>query len=72
MKKQQQLDNTIRELSSAESALITGGGDFTNYVRCVSAAMTSGGGGALRTAALGLTIFGMARLLGVATGCATV
>lgn len=68
MKKQIVLKNSMTELSPTESALIVGGGDITNYLRCVSSTLTSGGGG-VRTLMLGVGLFGIARLLGVAVGC---
>ena len=59
----------IRQLTREESKTITGGGDILSYLKCVSATMTSGGGG-IRSFLLGITVFGMARICGVMTGCA--
>ena len=57
------------ELTTEESRAIAGGGEITNYIRCVSTTLTSGGGG-IRTLVLGVGLFGLARMLGVAVGCA--
>ena len=55
-------------MSRDELKNVTGGGDFLGYVKCVTSTLTSGGGG-VRTAILGCTIFGMARTVGVMIGC---
>ena len=69
MKKLNTTADGSRELSREEAIGIIGGGDgFVTYLKCVSATLTSGGGG-LRTAVLGSTVFGMARLFGVLVGC---
>lgn len=70
MKKQIILKNGMQTLNVSESAAIVGGGDIKSYIRCVSATMTSGGGG-IRTLLLGVGLFGMARMLGVAVGCSS-
>lgn len=71
MKKLNITGNGSRELSHEEAMGIVGGGDgVMGYLKCVSATLTSGGGG-LRTALLGTTLFGMARLFGVMVGCSS-
>lgn len=60
----------MEELSLNELMSVTGGGDILDYFKCVSGAMGSGGG-AIRSFVLGVTIFGMARMVGVMTGCAS-
>lgn len=65
MKKQ----NHIVELTTVECRAISGGGEITNYLRCVGTTLTSGGGG-IRTLVLGVGLFGLARMAGVAVGCA--
>jgi hypothetical protein len=69
MKKEFVENHNLKELTPDECVAITGGGDIVNYLRCVSQTLTSGGGG-IRTLALGASLFGFARLLGVAVGCA--
>jgi len=69
MNKQYHLTGNIKELTVEECNNITGGGEIKNYIRCVGATLTSGGGG-IRTLMLGVGLFGMARILGVAVGCA--
>jgi hypothetical protein len=69
MKKQVTSINKIKELTKEECIGITGGGEVTNYLRCMASTLTSGGGG-VRTLVLGVGIFGLARLIGVAVGCA--
>lgn len=58
----------MEELGIDESMSVTGGDDVLTYLKCVSGAMSSGGGG-FRTFVLGATIFGMARMVGVMVGC---
>jgi hypothetical protein len=59
----------VTELTKEECAGVTGGGEISNYVRCVGITLTSGGGG-IKTLVLGVGLFGLARILGVAVGCA--
>ncbi|MBL7696573.1 MAG: hypothetical protein JNK79_00375 [Chitinophagaceae bacterium] len=59
-----------RELSRDEAMMVVGGNDIINYLKCVNATLSKGGGG-LRTAMLGTTLFGMARLFGVMVGCSS-
>lgn len=60
----------MEELSFNESMSVTGGEDILSYLKCVSGAMGSGGGG-FRSLVLGVTVFGMARMVGVMVGCAS-
>lgn len=69
MKRQNNSENTVKELTTEECMAITGGGGVTNYLRCMATTLTSGGGG-VRTLLLGVGIFGLARTIGVAVGCA--
>jgi hypothetical protein len=62
-------ENYMIELTAEECKATTGGGEIKNYLRCVGTTMTSGGG-SLRTLVLGVGLFGLARLAGVAVGCA--
>jgi hypothetical protein len=68
-----QLNTTegMKQLSHEEAMAVTGGDDIVTYLRCVSATLGTGGG-LFRTFLLGTTIFGMARLTGVMTGCASI
>ena len=59
-----------KELSREEALMVIGGNDIVNYLKCVNATLSRGGGG-LRTAMLGTTLFGMARLIGVMVGCSS-
>lgn len=68
MQQQSQWKN-VQRLDVSESISISGGGEIRNYVTCVTRTLTSGGGG-IRTAVLGVGLFGLARMLGVAVGCA--
>lgn len=68
MKQIYKANNSIVEMNRDELKKLTGGTDITDYVKCVAATLTSGGGG-VRTLLLGTTIFGMARTLGVMVGC---
>jgi hypothetical protein len=68
MKQLQVKNNGIIEMDRDEMKSVTGGDDIITYLKCVSTTLTSGGGG-VRTAILGATIFGMARLAGVLYGC---
>jgi hypothetical protein len=68
MKQLQVTNKEIYELNRDELKNVTGGDDILSYLKCVSSTLTSGGGG-FRTAVLGVTIFGMARLAGVMYGC---
>lgn len=68
MKKEILISSNLTELTMSETMTITGGGDIKSYVRCVATTLTSGGGG-FRTFVLGLGLFGMARMVGVAVGC---
>ena len=62
--------DNITELSVKECRnIMGGGGPVKTYIRCVTATLTSGGGG-IRTMLLGAGLFGLARALGVAVGCA--
>ena len=67
MKKLHVTKKTLKEISREELKNITGGGAITTCLECVSATLTGGGGG-LRSFVLGVTIFGMARMLGVMVG----
>ncbi|HUQ66601.1 MAG TPA: hypothetical protein VM101_10620 [Flavitalea sp.] len=58
------------ELTREESKNVTGGDGITEYLKCVTATLGSGGGG-IRTFVLGVTIFGMARMCGVMVGCSS-
>ena len=58
------------ELNRDELKNVTGGDDVVQYLKCVSATLTSSGG-AIRSFLLGVTIFGMARIAGVMAGCAS-
>ena len=69
MKKKITLSKHITEITIEECLATKGGGEIKNYVRCVTATLTTGGGG-LRTMLLGPGLFGLARALGVAVGCA--
>lgn len=69
MKKAIDSKNTFSALTADECAAITGGGEIKNYLRCVAGTLTSGGGG-IRTLVLGVGLFGLARMAGVAVGCA--
>jgi hypothetical protein len=69
MKKPIILNNTTKELTAEECMGIIGGGEVSNYLRCVVTTLSSGGGG-VRTLMLGVGVFGLARLIGVAVGCA--
>ena len=67
--KQMHIKNSgMVELNRDELKNVVGGSDIIGYAKCVAATMFSGGGG-VRTACLGTTIFGMARVLGVMIGC---
>ena len=57
-------------LTPAESAAIIGGGDIRTYVKCVTMTLTRGEGG-ITTMIWGLGLFGVARMVGVAVGCAS-
>jgi hypothetical protein len=70
MKKRIIIKGSMKDLTVNETAGITGGGEIRNFVRCVTGALTTGGG-AIRTAILGFGLFGFARIAGVAMGCAT-
>ena len=69
MKKKIILSKQITEITEEECLATKGGGEFKNYVKCVAATLTSGGGG-IRTMLLGAGLFGLARAVGVAVGCA--
>ena len=69
MKQLHVTNNGMMELERDELKSITGGDDIIKYLQCVSATLTSGGGGSARSLLLGVTIFGMARLAGVMYGC---
>jgi hypothetical protein len=62
----------VSELTFNECDVINGGGEIKNAITCVAATLTGrgGGGGGLRTFVLGPTLFGLARIIGVAVGCA--
>jgi bacteriocin-like protein len=66
MKKLHVTNKTLKEISREELKNITGGGEITTCLECVSTTLTGGGG--LRSFVLGVTIFGMARMLGVMVG----
>ena len=70
MKQLHVTNNGISEMDRDELKNVTGGDDILTYLKCVSTTLTSGGGG-FRTAVLGATIFGMARLTGVMYGCSS-
>lgn len=67
--KPQTVRKNVTQLNHEECVAITGGGEIQTYVRCVGATLTRGGGG-IRTLVLGVGLFGLARILGVAVGCA--
>lgn len=69
MKKQNIDPKHFTELTIDECMSITGGGGIKSYLRCVGATLTGGGGG-IRTFVLGVGLFGLARMVGVAVGCA--
>lgn len=69
MKKQNVDPKHFKELTIDECRSITGGGEIKSYLRCVGATLTGGGGG-IRTLVLGVGLFGLARMVGVAVGCA--
>lgn len=69
MKQLHVTNNGMIEMSRDELKNVTGGGDITDYLKCVSATLTTGGGG-IKSFVLGVTIFGMARIAGVMVGCA--
>lgn len=62
----------MSELTFDECDGINGGGDIKNAINCIVATLSGsgGGGGGLRTFLLGPTLFGLARMVGVAVGCA--
>jgi hypothetical protein len=64
--------NGLSELTFDECDEINGGGDIKNAINCIIATLSGsgGGGGGLRTFVLGPTLFGLARMVGVAVGCA--
>lgn len=59
-----------QQLTREEAIAVVGGNDFVKYMKCVTATLTTGGGG-LRTLVLGHTLFGMARFMGVLVGCSS-
>ncbi len=63
------LKSGFSPLSAEECANLRGGGEIRATVTCVARSLTTGGG-AIRTMVLGLGLFGMARIVGVAVGCA--
>jgi hypothetical protein len=69
-----QLEKTtgLSELTFDECDVINGGGDIRNAITCIISTLSGrgGGGGGLRTLVLGPTLFGLARMIGVAVGCA--
>jgi bacteriocin-like protein len=71
MKKLHVTNEALKEISREELKNITGGGEIVNYLQCVSATLTGGGGGGIRSFVLGVTIFGMARMCGVMVGCSS-
>jgi hypothetical protein len=68
--KQLKINKGMIEMNRDELKNVIGGDDFITYLKCVSTTLTSGGGG-VRTAVLGVTIFGIARLAGVMYGCSS-
>jgi hypothetical protein len=70
MKKKIVLNNSMTELTSTESAGIIGGGGIDDYFSCVAATLTNPRA-AFKTFVLGVGLFGMARLIGVAVGCSS-
>jgi hypothetical protein len=71
MKKLNNSPLEVHHLNAEECRSISGGGDIISYVKCVAETLTSGTGG-FRTFVLGYGLFGMARLMGVLTGCASI
>jgi hypothetical protein len=61
------LQKNVTELTNKECMSIRGGSEVTNYQRCVATTLTSGGGG-IRGLILGVGLFGVCRMLGVAVG----
>ena len=59
----------MEALSPEEAKVVNGGGDILSYLKCVSGALGTGGG-LFKSFVLGVTVFGMARVAGVMTGCA--
>lgn len=72
MRNQFEKVNGVPELTFEECNIINGGGEIKNTINCIIATLSGkgGGGGGLRTFVLGPTLFGLARMIGVAVGCA--
>jgi hypothetical protein len=68
MKKELKLNSRLKELTDEESVKITGGGDIIETLKCIRGTLLNGNG-SVRTVLLGMTIWGMARMAGVVTGC---
>jgi hypothetical protein len=60
----------VSELTFNECDVINGGGEIKDTITCIVATLSGKGGGGLRTFVLGPTLFGLARMIGVAVGCA--
>ena len=60
-------NEALKEISREELKNVTGGGEILNYLNCDSPTLTIGGGGS-RSFLMGVTIFGMARIIGVMVG----
>lgn len=63
------LPGGVSGLTRLEMSEISGHGPFGDFCRCVGATLTRGNG-AIKTMFLGAGLFGVARILGVAVGCA--
>ena len=70
MKKELIISKDFVEISNTEAASIIGGGDIGDFLRCVRGTLIGNSGGAGRTFVLGITIWGMARMMGVMAECA--
>lgn len=69
MKRELKFNEHVKELSAEEMLNTSGGGDIIDTLKCISGTLTSGAG-MVKTLVLGCTVWGMARMAGVAVGCA--
>ena len=67
--KNEVLNSGFNPLLAEECINLRGGGEIRNTVTCIARTLTTGRG-AIRTGILGFGLFGCARLIGVAVGCA--
>jgi hypothetical protein len=74
MKKLNMSNTGARELSREEAMSIVGGENILGYLKCVAGTITGSGGGngGLKSFVLGVTLFGMARMVGVMVGCSNI